>query len=39
MSRRMLAAGVLCGLALVVLPSPGDAEDALTALRRTGTVG
>ncbi|WP_313954184.1 nitrous oxide reductase family maturation protein NosD [Accumulibacter sp.] len=36
---RLLAAGLACGLALVVFPSPGGAEDALTALRRTGTVG
>ncbi|WP_291985296.1 nitrous oxide reductase family maturation protein NosD [Candidatus Accumulibacter sp. ACC007] len=36
---RLLVAGVACGLALVLFPSPGGAEDALTALRRTGTVG
>ncbi|MBE2258843.1 MAG: nitrous oxide reductase family maturation protein NosD [Candidatus Accumulibacter sp.] len=39
MAGRLLAAGLACGLALVVLPSPGGAEDALTALRRTGTLG
>jgi len=36
---RLLAAGLACALALVVFPSPGGAEDALTALRRTGTLG
>jgi nitrous oxidase accessory protein len=33
---RLLAAGLACGLALVVVPTPGGAEDALTALRRSG---
>ncbi|MEF8755550.1 MAG: nitrous oxide reductase family maturation protein NosD [Accumulibacter sp.] len=33
---RLLAAGLACGLALVVVPMPGGAEDALTALRRSG---
>ncbi len=36
---RLLAAGLACGLAVVVFPAPGGAEDALTALRRTGTLG
>ena len=36
---RLLAAGLACGLVLVAFPSPGGAEDALTALRRTGTFG
>jgi nitrous oxidase accessory protein len=33
---RLLAAGLACGLTLVVVPTPGGAEDALTALRRSG---
>ncbi|HCN67454.1 MAG TPA: hypothetical protein DIT03_04130 [Candidatus Accumulibacter sp.] len=33
---RLLAAGLACGLALIVVPTPGGAEDALTALRRSG---
>ncbi|WP_374691787.1 nitrous oxide reductase family maturation protein NosD [Accumulibacter sp.] len=33
---RLLAAGLACGLLLVVVPTPGGAEDALTALRRSG---
>jgi nitrous oxidase accessory protein len=36
---RLLAAALVCGLSLVVLPSPGGAEDALTALQRSGAVG
>ncbi|WP_300449702.1 nitrous oxide reductase family maturation protein NosD [Accumulibacter sp.] len=38
MFSRLLAAGLAGGLALVVLPSPG-AEDALTALQRSGARG
>ena len=37
---RLLAAGLVCGLAMVVvLPTPGGAEDALTALQRSGAGG
>ncbi len=36
---RLLAAGVSCGLALILLPLPGGAEDALTALQRSGARG
>jgi nitrous oxidase accessory protein len=36
---RLCVAGLACGLALLIFPSPGGAEDALTALRRSGTVG
>lgn len=39
MRGRFLFIGVACGLAVVALPFPGGAEDALTALRRTGTFG
>lgn len=39
MWRRVAALGVALGFPLVLLPSPGGAEDALTALQRSGSVG
>jgi hypothetical protein len=35
----MLASGLLIGLALIVFPTLGGAEDALTALQRSGVKG
>jgi nitrous oxidase accessory protein len=39
MFRRMLASGLVVGLALIVFPTLGGAEDALTALQRSGAQG
>ena len=39
MLRRLLAVGLSCGFALLALPLAGDAEDALTALLRSGARG
>jgi nitrous oxidase accessory protein len=39
MLRRMLASGLVVGLALIVFPTLGGAEDALTALQRSGVKG
>jgi nitrous oxidase accessory protein len=36
---RLAALGLALGLPLAILPSPGGAEDALTALQRSGAVG